>query len=577
MGDDIYFTRLFSWREQVSRSLSWGHHFLFLNVLLACAIGGSFAYAGPDTETFLAFFYLVVSWLGQMSFITCVVFLLTLFPLAFLGRFRLYLWLGTIIAIISHLTLLFDVRMFLVVKSHLSLTVLNLLVGDLDFKTGINLRFMYLAVPLLILIEIGFCRAAKASVYRIHSHHYTKKAIAAALTACFIASHSIYIWADASNYTPITMLRSTFPAHYPMTARSFLETHGIKTDFEVQHDVEALNYPLAPIETAGEGQDCNLVTIIINGLSYHDLSSRDTPEILALKSRYHSFENHFLPYDSLHDNAFAMAWGLPAGYRDSLRAQRRYPVIMDEMRRQGYHNHLITDRSSLLSAGEANYLTGRSNFVMQKAGGIRDTLERAASAIMKWDPETAPHSLSVSIDALLPTAGQARLLLLHELDAALPGVFHALERQGLDDQTLVVFTSLEGNHALYSKELLYQRTQNRVPLIIMWPQQKNRGVVTRRLSSPFDLCATIGASLLAITNDSREYTVGENLFGVTERDFLVSTNRLGDLLLIGTHATQAYRHSGQALVEGRGGHRAEIRPSLKDLLKAMREINRFKE
>lgn len=43
----------------------------------------------------------------------------------------------------------------------------------------------------------------------------------------FVSSHLVYIWADANFYRPITMQRANLPLSYPMTARRFLEKHGL--------------------------------------------------------------------------------------------------------------------------------------------------------------------------------------------------------------------------------------------------------------------------------------------------------------------------------------------------------------
>lgn len=51
--------------------------------------------------------------------------------------------------------------------------------------------------------------------------------LAAFLFIAFIASHVVYIWADANFYRPITMQRANLPLSYPMTARRFLEKHGL--------------------------------------------------------------------------------------------------------------------------------------------------------------------------------------------------------------------------------------------------------------------------------------------------------------------------------------------------------------
>lgn len=50
--------------------------------------------------------------------------------------------------------------------------------------------------------------------------HFAKP-LAAFFFICFIASHVVYIWADANFYRPITMQRANLPLSYPMTARKF--------------------------------------------------------------------------------------------------------------------------------------------------------------------------------------------------------------------------------------------------------------------------------------------------------------------------------------------------------------------
>ncbi|WP_411900109.1 DUF3413 domain-containing protein, partial [Salmonella enterica] len=47
---------------------------------------------------------------------------------------------------------------------------------------------------------------------------------------CFVGcveAQLIYIWADAIFYRPITMRRVNLPLSFQMTARRFLETHGL--------------------------------------------------------------------------------------------------------------------------------------------------------------------------------------------------------------------------------------------------------------------------------------------------------------------------------------------------------------
>ena len=225
MGTTERIARSYGYREQVARTTSWGHRFLFFNILLTCLIGTAYVYAAPDTGSFSAFCYLIITWIGQMSFLAFIIYLVILFPLSFIGKFRLYRWLAGGVATACHAVLLFDAKLFLTVKVHLSLTSLGLILRDLDFKTGLNYNFLYLAIPLIIALEVLIARYSTRSLYR-HGHSLPYRIAVVVFILSFVSSHLIHIWADASRYERIQILRPVFPAHFPMTARSFLESHG---------------------------------------------------------------------------------------------------------------------------------------------------------------------------------------------------------------------------------------------------------------------------------------------------------------------------------------------------------------
>ena len=238
MTEAFNFNRSYTYKEQAARSLTWGHHFLLLNILLAIFVGSAYVYAAPQSEGFLPFAYLILTLFGHMSFICCVLYLLLLFPLSFIGNFRAYRIIAVILALVFFAILLIDVKLYLYVKVHLSLAVLRLIFTQLDFNTGLNYNFLYIALPVVLIFELCFAKIATAYVY---SNKATKlifiRALIVLLTACFVSSHCIHIWADAVNYQQVTALRSAFPAHYPMTARSFLESHGWQiTAVPADHD-----------------------------------------------------------------------------------------------------------------------------------------------------------------------------------------------------------------------------------------------------------------------------------------------------------------------------------------------------
>lgn len=344
----------FSYREQVSRSLSWGHYFIFINILLSCFLGFGYVYAAPPSPNFLSFVYLILTCLGHMSFLTIVVFLIIFFPLAFIGNFRYYRVLSVILAIICHTIVLFDIKIYLMVKVHLSYTAISLIVRELDFDTGLNYNFLFIAVPIVMGIEYAFAKITTHSLYKAH-HPILVKSILMFLGACFISSHLLHIWADAYKYDRITLLRSTFPAHYPMTAKSFLTSHGWMGDEELDYAEQSnkgeyIRYPLSAINIDDNAKAKNLLVITINRFSYGDMSLENTPNLLRLKNEGQSFEEHYLLYQNEMDNVFSLNYGLPLQYRRAMLSGNIFPVTVDEMYRQDYVRRiLVSDTQGLES------------------------------------------------------------------------------------------------------------------------------------------------------------------------------------------------------------------------------------
>lgn len=357
MSDHKSSLKRFSYKEQVSRSITWGHYFIFVNMMLSCLLGLSYIYAAPPATNFLSFVYLVVTSFGHMSFLTVAFYMVLLFPLAFIGNFRYYRVIAVILTVVGHTALLFDIKIYLGVKVHLSMTALNLIVRELDFNTGLNYNFLFIAVPIVIGLELFFAKITTHSLYRDH-HPYAVRSILIALISCFICSHVMHIWADATKYERITLLRSSFPVHYPMTARSFLSSHGWFNNEELYEGAAAniadyMEYPLGNINVDTEAKPKNVITITLNGLSYSDLSQENTQNLMGFKTYAQNFEEHYLLYRSETDNVYSMNYGLPLQYRRALFSGNLLPVPFDAMYRQDYVRRMILSDISFASEDAA--------------------------------------------------------------------------------------------------------------------------------------------------------------------------------------------------------------------------------
>lgn len=568
-----YFPRLFSYREMVSRSIAWGHHFLLLNALLAAALGLAYVYGSPHTESLLSLVYLIITDLGHMAFLASMLFLILLFPLAFAGHYQCYRVVSVAAAMAFHTAVLIDIKLYLYVKVHLSCSVMRLVLGDMDFKTGLNYNFLLIAVPLLAAIEVLFARLATRSLYKL----YTRRPAlltAGTLLICFIASHCIHIWADATGHDEITTLRTSYPVHYPMTARTFLRSHGIIG--EVQEDgtdAEPMIYPLARIRFEEQPPGVSTVIIFTQNLSAADLSEETAPGLTALSRLSESFTSYYLPYSLASHNIFAISYGVPLRYQASISHQNLEPVMVYALNHQEFIQRLLLSRGP----GEimdVSGVTGLHSMQIEQFSQDRDTV-RAFAGIIDGLDRRRPFALTVSLADLHGLSGADHRRGLQQTDQRITAMMDKLREADLFDATMIIISSLSGHPGQEQSTSLFSREQQRVPLLIKWPYGRNPGHQNPALASAFDLSPTLGANVALIANDAAQYSMGVNLAQAGERDF-IPVELQGNLLLLGREHTTVFTKNGRAFVENQN-QIMHLRPNLEHLIRAMRDLNRFKE
>ena len=575
----LKFTNNLFLKEQVLRSNTWGHHFFFLNCILAIVIGSTYVYAAPHTESFISFVYLAITWLGQISFLAFLAFLIFLFPLTFIGNFKVYKFVSIVIAVLLHCLLLVDAKLFLTIKVHLTWMVSSLMLRDLDFKTGLNFNFLYIAIVLLIALELIFAKLSTKEIYKKETRHNYFPAILMSIVGfCFISSHGLYIWADAVSYEKITNLRSVFPAHYPMTAKTFLNNHGWLEGDNKENDYlskSSFNYPIGEIKVEAKDPLHNVIYIFANGLSYSDLNATTTPKLFELKQNKLSFESHFLPYRNLEDNMFATAFGLPIEYRDDFLSHDVKPITVDLLCNLEYYvrlfssspitNDLVPIAKYLgIAQNKTNFVTN-DEAVFTNAKEFVDSLTSNQHFILNLNTSTLEKNLNEA----------QRKIALKRLDNQIASFVEDLQDKGLLNNTYVVITSSHGNSNI-DKQFAnyYSMKKQHVPLIMLTPNESKKGVSITKLTSSFDFVPTLGIEILGIKTPCVNYAIGNNLFSKEEKPYIVSTGG-NELLLINKEKVTTYKKNGKAYIFN-DGTKQNAKTHLEDLIKAMRELNRFK-
>ena len=571
------FQNKFLTKEQTIRSTTWAHHFVFLNCLLAIVTGFTYVYGAPQTESFISFVYLIVTWLGQISFLGFLSFLIFFFPLTFIGNFKTYRIISIAAAFLIHILLLVDAKLFISLKVHLTWSVFSLMIRDLNFNTGLNFNFMYIAIPVVIFLEFVFARLATREIYRKEErHNYFPSIVMTLVTACFITSHCVYIWADASNYEKITNLRSVFPAHYPMTAKSFLTTHGwidnISADVNGS-STSNIAYPLTEIKFEEKEQQKNVITIFINGLSYVDLNAENTPNLMKLKMDNLSFENHFLPYDNLYNNLFASWFGLPIQYEEVFTSHSVENVSSDVMQKEEY---LMRGFISAINGHEGiklSKMTGMNTNKLKNLSSDTVLLNDAFDFIEK----NAVHRMAItlSLNSLVNmNSEEAHKRHLKLLDSQIGKFIARIEDSEIADKTMIIISSSLGNRFI-DQNLSFSKRKQRVPFIIINPEAESKGVSKTVLTSSFDINPTIAVEILGVTTPCVNYGIGDDVLTLADRDYIPTTQG-NTLLLISQDAVTIYKRNGK-VVTITDKDTKPARANLENLIRAMRDFNRFKK
>ncbi|TYG34013.1 DUF3413 domain-containing protein [Lonepinella koalarum] len=520
------------YREQTSQKISWGHWFAFFNIIWAVAIGSRYAFLIDWPHTFLGRLYFFISILGHFSFIAFGAYLLVLFPLSFIIKNeRTFRGVSVIIATIAITLLLVDTEVFSRFNLHLSSVVWNLLVNPENGELSRDWQIFFTPMPLMLLAQMLFSRWAW---YRLRSLERQKwiRGVGILLTCLFITTHLIYAWADAYLYRPITMQKSNFPLSYPMTARTFLEKHGLldKQKYETTLDQDGrldspmIHYPKQALSYNNAANKTNLLIITVAGLRQDAVHKEKMPVLTEFAQQATQFTNHYTTANSSNSAIVGLFYGLNANYTDSLLNNKKTSVLVEKMQQEDYQFGLFSAtnfKQSIFRQALFHQITLPSSSNHQKIDN--------ESAVKNWQLWFAQKStdkawfsyLNLDISGLtrqqhLPTLVQEQQFYtqqLGQLDEQLNAILTTLKMQNALQNTVVIITGEQGYTFQKSEDELFNYfapEEISVPMIVAW-KGFNTGI-ENKLTSHIDVVPTLMYNLFGVKNPNIDYTQGNNLF-----------------------------------------------------------------
>ncbi|WP_225383564.1 LPS biosynthesis-modulating metalloenzyme YejM [Escherichia coli] len=576
------------YREKVSQMVSWGHWFALFNILLSLVIGSRYLFIADWPTTLAGRIYSYVSIIGHFSFLVFATYLLILFPLTFIvGSQRLMRFLSVILATAGMTLLLIDSEVFTRFHLHLNPIVWQLVINPDENEMARDWQLMFISVPVILLLELVFATWSWQKLRSLTRRRRFARPLAAFLFIAFIASHVVYIWADANFYRPITMQRANLPLSYPMTARRFLEKHGLLDAQEYQRrlieqgnpDAVSVQYPLSELRYRDMGTGQNVLLITVDGLNYSRFE-KQMPALAGFAEQNISFTRHMSSGYTTDNGIFGLFYGISPSYMDGILSTRTPAALITALNQQGYQLGLFSSdgftsplyRQALLS--DFSMPSVRTQSDEQTATQWINWLGRYAQEDNRWFSWVSFNGTNID-DSNQQAFARKYSRAAGNVDDQINRVLNALRDSGKLDNTVVIITAGRGIPLSEEEETFdWSHGHLQVPLVIHWPGTPAQRI--NALTDHTDLMTTLMQRLLHVSTPASEYSQGQDLFNPQRRHYWVTAADNDTLAITTPKKTLVLNNNGKYRTYNLRGERVkDEKPQLSLLLQVLTDEKRF--
>lgn len=576
------------YREKVSQMVSWGHWFALFNILLSLVIGSRYLFIADWPTTLAGRIYSYVSIIGHFSFLVFATYLLILFPLTFIvGSQRLMRFLSVILATAGMTLLLIDSEVFTRFHLHLNPIVWQLVINPDENEMARDWQLMFISVPVILLLELVFATWSWQKLRSLTRRRRFARPLAAFLFIAFIASHVVYIWADANFYRPITMQRANLPLSYPMTARRFLEKHGLLDAQEYQRrlieqgnpDAVSVQYPLSELRYRDMGTGQNVLLITVDGLNYSRFE-KQMPALAGFAEQNISFTRHMSSGNTTDNGIFGLFYGISPSYMDGILSTRTPAALITALNQQGYQLGLFSSdgftsplyRQALLS--DFSMPSVRTQSDEQTATQWINWLGRYAQEDNRWFSWVSFNGTNID-DSNQQAFAWKYSRAAGNVDDQINRVLNALRDSGKLDNTVVIITAGQGIPLSEEEETFdWSHGHLQVPLVIHWPGTPAQRI--NALTDHTDLMTTLMQRLLHVSTPASEYSQGQDLFNPQRRHYWVTAADNDTLAITTPKKTLVLNNNGKYRTYNLRGERVkDEKPQLSLLLQVLTDEKCF--
>lgn len=549
--------------------------YILINALVLMLISTRyFAFLPEFPSEPLGAIFIVVGTFGQMTLLALVVGILALPALLLPQKARTSV--QALIATIGVVTLFIDTIVFAQYRFHINAMVLDLLLsGQIVSFPLVTWGMVLVGVSIAFAIEFVVLRWLEKGP-EIRTRKLGRK-FAFLTFLSLLATNGIHIWAAAHAYQPVTTVKRYLPLFYPATSNSMMRKYGWIDEQAIERQKALtlnrksdLNYPLSPLKTKTIEKPVNIMFLVVDSWRADTFNAENTPNMWKYAEQGVTFHNHIATGNATRTGIFGLFYGIPGTYWHGFLANQQSPVFMDRLQAMGYDIGIFTAAQLRKPEFNQTVFTNIDNLRMSSVGDTPSELDadltkdwlnwydardksKPAFSFLFYD---APHGYDFPKDyahKYEPMLKEVNYLKLnndsdpepffnryktsvHYVDSMAKKVLDKLQSSGDLENTVVIITGDHGQEMNDNKLNFWGHNGNftnaqvNVPFAMFGPgiSKDNLKWQSSDLTSHQDVVPTLMKHYLGVTNDSKDYSVGEDLLGERiKRDWVLSSNYSG--------------------------------------------------
>lgn len=480
---------------------------------------------------------------------------------------------AVVIAITSTFMLITDSIVFAIYHFHLNAALINLAFGEgrqlsRFFNLSTQENYIFLTIILSIaLVEIVFAALIWKKIIS-KRRWYIETKISGVLFGCLFMSYTALLISITSKTNVLAMQTPNFPHYNEILASilpvknslSLIDRYSETRFSQPLFPVAPLHYPLHALNCKPHSKPYNIIIIGIDTWRFDTLNKTVTPNIEAFANTAWRFNNHISGGNATQPGLFSLFYALPSNYWSSMLAQKRGPLLIDELLKQGYQTQISFSADLRVPPFDDTIFHAikklRTDYAPGNTTPDRDSsiTKEFTDAIMHRDKQK-PFFGFVFYDSahgycgpqpvpkIFPTSSVdcSRIVTsknidsedlsnryknaLHYIDNEVEKIFMALRNQQMLENTVIIITSDHGEEfndnakGYWGHGSNYTSCQIQTPFILHWPGQSPK--IWSQQTSHYDVAPFLMKKVLNCRNSESDYSIGEALLAKHKQPYLL--------------------------------------------------------